>query len=352
MTTERSDRVMFVTFAPGHFSASRRIDDAASIRFALDPFVVAGDKVADPIFRRIASGRYLGLFLAILRTRARAVWVWGHDAGFVASLAAAFRPDLRLIWDISDVNRHLLDPGIKGRVLRVMERLLIRRAQRLFLTSSHFYDRHYARFVERSRVRVVENRRSPRQRTVARTAPVAGPLRIVFAGIFRSPEVLRTIGDVARRLEQVEFHLHGYPNRSVPEGLVEQLGELPNVHLHGRYDATDIGALYGPGHLVWAFVDPDENDNEKWLLSNRLYDAIVTRRPVITNSGTASGDYALANNLGLAVTMDAGAIVVALTPYLDPSGAAYRALADRMPDPATGYMSGEYARAIAEVLDE
>lgn len=344
---------MFITFAPGHFSASRRVDDALSGRFVVEPLAVHGDKVAEAIGQRVFSGRYLGLFFAILRTRAKAVWVWGHDAGFVASLAALLRPDVRLIWDISDVNQHLLDSGVKGRALRLVERVLIRRAQRLFLTSSQFYDSYYARFVDRSRVRVVENRRSPRQQTVVRPAPATGPLRIVFAGIFRSPEVLRAIGEVARRLDGVEFHLHGYPNRSVPEGLVDEIAaERPNVHLHGRYDAANIGVLYRPAHFVWGFVDPAENDNEKWLLSNRLYDAIVTRRPVITNSGTASGDYTLAHRLGIAVPMEADAIVKALAPYLDPGGAAYRALAAGMPEPATGYMSGEYARAIAEVLDE
>lgn len=346
------DRVMFVTFAPGHFSATRRIEDAMSERFVVEPLVVRGDKVAETIGQRLLSGRYLRLFTAILGTRARAVWVWGHDAGFVASLAALLRPDVRLIWDISDVNQHLLSPGLKGRLLRALERVLILRAQRLLLTSSQFYDRYYARFVDRSRVRVVENRRSPRQQTVARAAPQAGPLRIVFAGIFRSPEVLRTIGEVARRMDGVEFRLHGYPNRIIPEGLVEQLASLPNVHLHGRYDATNIGALYEQAHFVWGFVDPDENDNERWLLSNRLYDAIVTQRPVLTNSGTASGDYALAHQLGLVVPMEAGAIAAALAPYLDPGGTAYRGLAGAMPEPATGYMSGEYARVIAEVLDE
>jgi succinoglycan biosynthesis protein ExoL len=272
----------------------------------------------------------------------------------VASVAAWLRPDVRLIWDISDVNRHLLYRGIKGRVLRMVERLLVKRAQRLLLTSAQFYEQHYAGFVDRSRVRIVENRRSPRQMTTATAPAGTGPLRIVFAGIFRSPEVLNSIGAVARQLNgAAEFHLHGYPSRSVPETLPGQLAsEHSNVHLHGPYDAANIGVLYGPAHFVWGFVDPSENDNEKWLLSNRLYDAIVTRRPVITNAETASGDYTIAHCLGLAVPMETRAIIDALTPYLDPGDSAYRALVAGMPAPASGYMSGEYARAIEEVLDE
>lgn len=352
--SDRRDTVMFVTFAPGHFSASRRIDDASSERFHLVPFGVEGDKVADTIRRRVFSGRYLKLFMAIAKTRSKVVWVWGHDAAFVASMACLIRPDLRLIWDISDVNRHLLGGGLKGRMLRIAERLLVRRADRLFLTSHGFHQKHYSSFVDSSRVRIVENRRSPRQRTDAAPATTSGPLRIVFAGIFRSPEVLKSIGSTAARLKGLaEFHLHGYPNRTVPEELPAQLAaEHDNIHFHGRYDASDIGAIYGPAHLVWGFVDPSENDNEKWLLSNRLYDAIVTRRPVVTNAGTTSGDYAVAKRLGVAVPMETDAIVAALTPFLDPGAPAYLELAAAMPEPATGYMSGEYGRAIEELLDE
>jgi hypothetical protein len=320
----------------------------------LEPFAVAGDKVSDPILRRVFSGRYVRLFLAILRTRSRVVWVWGHDAAFVASIAAVVRPDIRLIWDISDVNRHLLDQGAKGATLRLVERILVRRANRLLLTSPGFYDRHYSRFVDRRKTRVVENRRSPRQRTEPVVAPRTGPLQIVFAGIFRSPKVLEAIGQVAARLTgQVEFHLHGYANRTLRDDLPARLaGEHANVHFHGPYDATDIGAVYRTAHLVWAFTDPAENHNERWLLSNRLYDAIVTRRPVITNDDTASGDYAVAHRLGLAVPMEADAIVRTLEPYLDPGAEAYHALVSAMPDPATGYMSGEYARVIEELIDE
>ncbi len=355
MTSGQSrNGIMFVTFAPKHFSASRRKDDASSDRFRLDQFEVDGDKVAESIRTRVVSGRYVKLFTSIVRTRCKVVWVWGHDAAFVASIAAVLRPDLKLVWDISDVNQHLLGHGVKNRMLRVAERLLVKRANRLLLTSHRFYQEYYSAFVAQSRVRVVENRRSLRQRCDVVPPPAQGPLKIVFAGIFRSPEVLHSIGETAASLRgRVEFYLHGYANRSIPEDLPVRLAaEHDNVHLCGPYDAADIGTLYSPAHFVWGFVDPSENDNEKWLLSNRLYDAIVTGRPVITNANTASGDYVMASRLGIAVPMEGEAIAAALTPYLDPSASPYRDLLGAMPDPATGYMSGEYARVLEELLDD
>lgn len=352
---ERREGVMFVTFAPRHFSASRRKDDVSSSdRFHLEQFEVDGDKVTESIQRRVLSGRYARLFAAIVGTDCKVVWVWGHDVAFVASIAALFRPTLKLVWDISDVNQHLLGRGLKGRVLRLVERLFIGRADRLLLTSHRFFQEYYAALIPGSRVRVVENRRSTRQRCDVVPPPAQGPLKVVFAGIFRSPEVLHSIGETAAKLRgHIEFYLHGYPNRGVPEDLLVRIAkEHDNVHLCGPYDAASIGALYAPAHFVWGFVDPTENDNEKWLLSNRLYDAIVTRRPVITNADTASGDYVTANRLGIAVPMEADAITSALTPYLDPRAAPYQALLAAMPDPQTGYMSGEYARVLEELLDE
>jgi hypothetical protein len=345
--------VLFVTLAPQHLSARRRLEDAASDKFTVETYATDADKVRESIASRVLSGRYVGVFLAVLTTRAKVAWVWGHDAGFVGSLAAAFRPGLRLIWDISDVNPRLLGKGLGARALRFLESLLVRRADRLFLTSPTFYDRYYAPLIARERVKVVENKHSGGQRNEVTASPASGPLRIVMAGIFRSPEVLRLIDECARRIgSRVVFELYGYAGRSIPPELMETLAGNPQVRLMGEYDGNQLQAIYRDAHLVWGFVDPTENDNEKWLLTNRIYDAITQRRPILTNAGTASGEYAAGHRVGLAMPMAADAVVGALWPLLDPSGESYKALVAQMPDPSTGYMRGDYARAIEELLDE
>lgn len=345
--------VLFVTLAPQHLSARRRLDDAASDRFTVETYATSADKVKESIVSRILSGRYVGVFLAVLTTRAKVAWVWGHDAGFVGSLAAAFRPGLRLIWDISDINPRLLGKGPGAMALRLAERLLVQRADRLFLTSPTFYDRYYAPMIARKRVKIVENKHSSGQRSEVTAPPAGGPLRIVMAGIFRSPEVLRLIDQCANRLgDRVVFELFGYAGRNIPPELMQALADNPQVRLMGEYDGSQIHSIYRQAHLVWGFVDPAENDNEKWLLTNRIYDAVTQRRPILTNAGTASGEYVAAHRIGLAMPMAVDAVVGALWPLLDPAGESYRALVTQMPDPATGYMRGDYAKAIEELLDE
>lgn len=345
--------VLFISLAPQHLSARRRLEDAQSDRFAVRTYATNADKVKDSMASRLMTGQYLGVFVAILTTRAKVVWVWGHDVGFVGSLAALFRPGLRLIWDISDVNPRLLVRGIGGAVLRFAERLLVGRVDRLFLTSPAFYDRYYAPLVARERVRVIENKRSQGQAGQTSEPPASGPLRIVMAGIFRSPNVLRLIDECARRLgSRVEFMLYGYAGHSIPATLMSTLQDNPQVRLMGPYDGTQIPNLYREAHLVWGFVDPSENDNEKWLLTNRIYDAITQGRPILTNAGTASGDYVAVRRLGLALPFEVDAVVAALNALLDPAGESYRGLLAQMPGPSTGYMQGEYAKAIEELLDE
>ena len=345
--------VLFVTLAPQHLSARRRLEDAQSETFTVGTYATDADKVKESIPSRLLSGRYFGVFLAVLTTRAKVAWVWGHDAGFVGSLAAAFRPKLRLIWDISDVNPRLLGNGPGARVLRFAERLLVRRADRLFLTSPTFYDRYYAKLIARTRVKIVENKHSSGQKSEVTVPPASGPLRIVMAGIFRSPEVLRLIDECARRIgDRVVFDLYGYAGRAIPPELMATLAGNPQVRLMGEYDGNQLADIYRDAHLVWGFVDPTENDNEKWLLTNRIYDGITQHRPILTNAGTASGEYVVGHRLGLAMPMGADAVVGALWPLVDPSGESYQALLAQMPDPATGYMRGDYARAIGELLDE
>lgn len=347
------DRVLFVTMAPHHLSAHRRLEDAVSDKFSVETYATDADKVKESIPSRLLSGRYVGVFLAILTTRAKVVWVWGHDVSFVGSLATALRPGLRLIWDISDVNPRLLGGGLGSAVLRFMERVLVRRANLLFLTSPTFYDRYYAPLIARTRVRIVENLHSHAQRAEVPAPPSKGPLRIVMAGIFRSPEVLRLIDECARLLgPQVVFDLYGYPGRGFPAELMEVLAANPQVRLMGAYDGSQFNEIYREAHLVWGFVDPTENDNEKWLLTNRIYDAMTQRRPILTNSGTASGDYVTAHRLGLAMPLSVDIVVAAIRPLLDPAGEPYHKLLAQMPDPSTGYMNGQYARAIEELLGE
>lgn len=345
--------VLFVSLAPQHMSAKRRLEDAQSTRFAIETYATDADKVKETIASRLVSGRYVGVFLAILTTRAKVAWVWGHDAGFVGSLAAALRPGLRLIWDISDVNPRLLGRGAGSALLRLAERLLVRRADRLFLTSPTFYDRYYATLVALDRVRIIENKHVMESQTEVDEPPTSGPLRIVMAGIFRSPEVLRLIDECSRRLgERAVFELYGYAGRGIAPQLMDTLANNPQVWLRGPYDGSQLRDIYRNAHLVWGFVDPDENDNEKWLLTNRIYDAITQQRPILTNIGTASGEYAAAQRVGLALPMTADAVVAAIEPLLEPAGNSYQALRAQMPDPATGYMRGYYAQAIEELLDE
>ena len=346
--------VLFVTFAPRHFSARRRQEAAVSEMFRLVQYGAAADKVLEPITQRLLSGKYLKLFLNIAASRSAVIWVWGHDAGFVAALALLLRPETKLIWDISDVNRHLLGPGVKARVLRAMERMLARRADRVFLTSPWFFDQHFARFLPRNKVRIIENRRSASQAGQAVIPPHGLPLRIVFAGIFRSPAVLLCIKECAKRLgEQVVFEIYGYPDRNLDEGVLAALCEAgPNVRLHGRFDGASVHDIYRSAHLIWGFVDDTENANESWLLSNRIYDGIVTGRPVLTTAGTASGAYVARHRLGLALPLAPDAIVPALLALMQSGGDGYGALRAQMPAPATGYLDRDYGRAIEELLNE
>jgi hypothetical protein len=150
----------------------------------------------------------------------------------------------------------------------------------------------------------------------------------------------------------VAFDLYGYAGRGIPPELMATLAANPQVRLMGEYDGNQFHDIYRDAHLVWGFVDPAENDNEKWLLTNRIYDAITRQRPILTNAGTASGDYVTAHRLGLAMPMTPDAVVEALEPLLAPSGESYRALLAQLPDPSTGYMRGDYARAIEELLGE
>ncbi len=344
--------VLFVTMAPNHASAHRRRAAARSDAFRLISVDFGVDKVSQSLLRRLLSGRYLQLASTLMTTKAAIVWAWGIDVALVSAICLLLRPNVRLVWDISDINPGLLQDSLLSKIFRLMEQLLVRRASRLFITSPAYYERYYRHRVNAAIVRVIENRKVE---MFAVGAPSnRRPLVVVYAGIFRSPRVLECMTECARRLgSDVAFRVYGYPNRTAEPSLsATRSPGLELVELRGAYRSEEISKVYEEAHLVWGFTDPLDNDNEKWLLSNRIYDAIVSGRPIITNAGTMSGDYVQRHRLGLAVDMRADAIVAALGPLLDPAGRAYRELVAAMPPAATGYMDRDYGRELEALLNE
>ncbi|WP_368508516.1 hypothetical protein [Bradyrhizobium lupini] len=342
---------LFVSFAPRHSSHVRRMQDAAASECSIEEYITEIDKTRRSLLVRIASLDYLRLFMFLMRSNHAIWWLWGADACFVGSLAKLFRPAKRLIWDVSDINPHLLRHKFISPALRAVEALLLKQADRLLLTSPEFYSKHFSGKIDSNKVVVVENYLTTdmhQENKQPVTAPP--PLKIVYAGIFRSERVLEIIATVAEELRiEAEFSLYGYASKDIDQRLLSRLSLLPNVQLKGTFTHLEIPEICHTHHLILGLLDPHADENEQWLLPNRIYHAGAFRRPILTNEGTYTSEVVKERRLGLVCSFSPAGVAEAIRNLLAENGRLYHDLQEAIPQDGLYFLKGHYSQVLDEV---
>jgi glycosyltransferase involved in cell wall biosynthesis len=182
----------------------------------------------------------------------------------------------RLVYESLDIHRALLGSGPTRRVMRAIERALMRRAD-LLLSSSPAFLREY--FVPLQRLAIpsllVENKLlwldgAP---PVPVTPPPSPPWRIGWFGNLRCARTLETLAELAQRAGgAIEILIAGKASPAEFPDFARQVAR-PHLHYHGPYTPAELPDLYGRCHFAWAIDYFEEGLNSSWLLPNRLYEA-------------------------------------------------------------------------------
>ena len=132
------------------------------------------------------------------------------------------------------------------------------------------------------------------------------PVRFSFVGNVRmdlqTEEMVKTLGH-SRRIEQ---HYYGRVLNSCNIEEIIKTDRLTNVYLHGPFDVSEKEMIYRNTDMINTVYANAEKENEIPLgdstpLPNRLYDALVFYRPLVTSRGTylaeLSDEYYLGVNI-------------------------------------------------------
>jgi glycosyltransferase involved in cell wall biosynthesis len=351
---ERPKTVLFVCFAKGHSTCRRKVDQLRKSGVAVAVYDSKLDKNKTGLAQRLLSFAYGRLFLALLFSTEEVLWLWGGDVCFVGALVGFLRRDKKIVWDIPDLHPALLSRSKASRALRCIERLLLKRVDRLILTSQGFYDFYYRNRVEMNRVSVIENlmegqppsKPAPERRRAGQGAE----FNVIYPGILRTNAILQLIADTADRGgNKFRFHLWGYFDRNIEEDTVRRLLECRNVEFHGEYDERDLPRIYEGMQLTFGLVDVDSNKNEKWLLHNRLYQAGAFGCPLISTSGSFVGKETLRRGLGWVVRNDSVDLFDLLKELSEDRHCKYTELTAKMPEPRDFYFDNEYEVFLSKV---
>lgn len=222
---------------------------------------------------------------------------------------AIFGGQVPVVYECLDIHRLLLDEGIKGRVMRALQRRFAGDA-RLLITSSPAFVEHF--FKPRSGldlpILLLENKvlalngSVDDERQAHPRAPAAGePWRIGWFGAIRCRKSLAILTEFARRMDgRVEVIIRGRPAYSEFDDFDAAVKAAPFVQFHGAYrNPEDLAAIYGEVQFTWAIDFFEEGLNSEWLLPNRLYEGGLYGTVPIALGSTETGRFVRTRDIGV-----------------------------------------------------
>lgn len=126
-------------------------------------------------------------------------------------------------------------------------------------------------------------------------------LRISYIGAVRQYSELKKLIDACKDMHDVFISIHG--NGVAYEKLNNIKRNYKNLNITGRYHYSQSSRLFGETDILYA-VYPTNSVQYKIGLPVKLYEAIVTKTPVIANKDTTLGDFVKRNDIGFVVNGD------------------------------------------------
>jgi len=218
-----------------------------------------------------------------------------------------------VIYECLDIHHLLTRNDMIGKVLRRVEKELLRRTIGLVVSSPGFLRNYFElHFAGLYRAFLVENRLAagaeygPRPDSLIATsipAIEARPLRLGWVGILRCQRSLDLLCALADQFPlNLEIKLHGLPSRTRIPDFETVIDARANIFYAGGYRAPeDLLDVYSGFDIVWAGDFMEAGFNSVWLLPNRIYEGGYYAIPPIAPKGTETAAWIEKKSCGFTV---------------------------------------------------
>lgn len=219
------------------------------------------------------------------------------------------KKNIKIVYEIGDLNKRTYNNS-KGLGKVIIKKLLISLEKKMFkyvdelvISSQYFWDEYYKDFIPIEKVLLFPN----------------APEKEVFSEVKDKKNNVLTIGFIGRvryfpqlkMLVDVVFEINKNNNKKFKvliagvgpdsEKLLNHVKKYDFVEMYGAYNYDkEIAEIYSRVDLVYSVYDAYSR-NVQVAIPNRLYEAIVSEKPIIVAKNTKLSEFVIENQVGYAV---------------------------------------------------
>lgn len=123
-------------------------------------------------------------------------------------------------------------------------------------------------------------------------------LRISYIGAVRQYSELKNLMDACKKIDNVEINIHGTGVAYNNLNMIKM--DYPNVNITGKYNFSESAKLYSEADILYALY-PITSIQYRTSYPVKLFEAIITKTPLIVSKGTVLEDFVLNHDIGFIV---------------------------------------------------
>ena len=211
----------------------------------------------------------------------------------------------RVVYEVYDI-KFLKNPILNFIRTFIEKFIIINFVDSIALASPHFKYYYQSSLKFQRKIVIINNKPkeadfSYEKMKNSKIQPEDSNFKIAFIGSVRHYEILKNLIISISQLSRTKLAICGDgPDLMELKHFVKQNSYSSFVNFTGRFQTNDLPMLYSNADVIWAAY-PFENSNVKLAVSNKYFESLISRKPIIVSKNTKIGDMVLSNKAGLIV---------------------------------------------------
>lgn len=222
-----------------------------------------------------------------------------------------FNKNVKIVYEIGDLNKRTYNESknplkiLLKLTLRGIENITCKNVDLLIISSQYFWDFYYYKYIPKEKTFYFPN--APERNIFKRIEEKKDKSKITigFIGSVRYAEQLKMLVDVINEINDQKsknvFELLIAGTGPESNLISEYVKNMDFVEMYGPYNYDkEIASIYSKIDIVYSVYD-SSIANVRVAIPNRLYEAIVSEKPIIVAKGTKLEQFVVKNGIGYAV---------------------------------------------------